>query len=64
ATKCGKIKLGARARNAARSDGLHAGPPGCTVAGIPARPVGGPCCENPADSMDQVFDVATFDPGL
>jgi serine O-acetyltransferase len=43
---------------------LHEVAPGCTVAGIPARPVGGPCCENPADSMDQVFDVATFDPGL
>ncbi|GBF58806.1 serine acetyltransferase [Candidatus Phycosocius bacilliformis] len=60
----GNIKVGDGARVASGSVVLHEVKPGCTVAGIPARPVGGPCCENPAESMDQVFDVATFDPGL
>ncbi len=60
----GNIKVGEGARIASGSVVLHEVVAGCTVAGIPARPVGGPCCENPAESMDQVFDVATFDPGL
>lgn len=60
----GNIKIGEGARIASGSVVLHDVVAGCTVAGIPAKPVGGPCCENPADSMDQVFDVATFDPGL
>jgi serine O-acetyltransferase len=60
----GNIKIGDGARIASGSVVLHPVAAGCTVAGIPAVPVGGPCCENPAESMDQVFDVATFDPGL
>ena len=60
----GNIKIGEGARIASGSVVLHDVVAGCTVAGIPAKPVGGPCCENPADSMDQVFDVATFDAGL
>jgi serine O-acetyltransferase len=60
----GNINIGEGARIASGSVVLHDVAAGCTVAGIPAKPVGGPCCENPADSMDQVFDVATFDPGL
>jgi serine O-acetyltransferase len=60
----GNIKVGEGARIASGSVVLHEVSPSCTVAGIPAKPVGGPCCENPADSMDQVFDIATFDPGL
>jgi serine O-acetyltransferase len=60
----GNIRVGDGARVASGSVVLHDVPAGCTVAGIPAKAVGGPCCENPADSMDQVFDVATFDPGL
>jgi serine O-acetyltransferase len=60
----GNIRVGEGARIASGSVVLHDVEAGCTVAGIPAKPVGGPCCENPADSMDQVFDVATFDPGL
>ena len=60
----GNIHIGEGARIASGSVVLHDVAAGCTVAGIPAKPVGGPCCENPADSMDQVFDVATFDPGL
>lgn len=60
----GNIKVGEGARIASGSVVLHEVAAGCTVAGIPARPVGGPCCENPAESMDHVFDVATFDPGL
>jgi serine O-acetyltransferase len=60
----GNIVVGDGARIASGSVVLHDVPEGCTVAGIPARAVGGPCSENPADSMDQVFDIATFDPGL
>lgn len=60
----GNIKIGANARVAAGSLVLKDVHSGCTVAGIPAKVVG---CANPeccAESMDQVFDVATFDPGL
>lgn len=60
----GNITIGEGARVASGSVVLHDVAAGCTVAGIPAKLVGGPCCENPADTMDQVFDVATFDPGL
>jgi serine O-acetyltransferase len=60
----GNIKVGEGARIASGSVVLHDVAAGCTVAGIPAKPVGGRGCENPADTMDQVFDVATFDPGL
>jgi serine O-acetyltransferase len=30
----------------------------CTVAGVPAKPVGGPCCEGttPAKTMNQQID--------
>lgn len=60
----GNIEVGAGARIASGSVVLHPVAAGCTVAGIPAKPVGGPCCEDPAETMDHVFDVATFDPGL
>jgi serine O-acetyltransferase len=59
----GNIMVGAGARIASGSVVLHDVAPGCTVAGIPAVPVGGTCLD-PASSMDQVFDVAVFDPGL
>ena len=60
----GNIRVGEGARIASGSVVLHDVMAGCTVAGVPAKPVGGPCCENPAENMDHVFDVATFDPGL
>lgn len=59
----GNITIGDNARIASGSVVLADVPAGCTVAGIPAKIVG-TCCPFPADTMDQVFDVATFDPGL
>jgi serine O-acetyltransferase len=55
----GNIEVGEGARIAAGSVVLEDVAPRCTVAGIPARPVGGECCEDviPALEMDQRFDV-------
>ncbi|WP_421791199.1 serine O-acetyltransferase [Hyphobacterium sp.] len=50
----GNIKVGEEARIAAGSVVLEDVPAHCTVAGIPAKAVGGPCAE-PAKSMDQTF---------
>ncbi|PZO47730.1 MAG: serine O-acetyltransferase [Alphaproteobacteria bacterium] len=54
----GNIEVGEDARIAAGSVVLENVPPRCTVAGSPARPIGGPCCEGttPAVEMDQKFD--------
>ncbi|MGE3303729.1 MAG: serine O-acetyltransferase [Hyphomonadaceae bacterium] len=54
----GNIEIGADARIAAGSVVLQDVAPRCTVAGIPARPVGGPCRPGgaPAIDMDQVFE--------
>ncbi|MDZ4691635.1 serine O-acetyltransferase [Terricaulis sp.] len=51
----GNIEVGEDARIAAGSVVLEDVPPRCTVAGVPAKPVGGPCCEGvkPAEVMDQ-----------
>lgn len=60
----GNIKIGDNARIAAGSLVLKPVNPWCTVAGIPAKVIG---CAQPdccAKTMDQVFDIATFDPGL
>ncbi len=54
----GHITVGEEARIAAGSVVLKDVPPHCTVAGIPAVPVGGPC-EEPARTMDQSFDADT-----
>lgn len=51
----GNIKIGDRAKIAAGSVVLKDVSPQCTVAGVPAKPVGGPCCNNPAGSMDQTL---------
>jgi serine O-acetyltransferase len=55
----GNIEVGEDARIAAGSVVLENVAPRCTVAGIPARPVGGSCSEGltPAHEMDQRFDV-------
>lgn len=50
----GNITVGAEARIAAGSVVLHAVPSRCTVAGVPAKPVGGPCAE-PSRTMDQTL---------
>lgn len=51
----GNITIGDGAKIAAGSVVLEAVPESCTVAGVPAKPVGGPCCDNPADSMVQTL---------
>ncbi|VAV91923.1 Serine acetyltransferase [hydrothermal vent metagenome] len=52
----GNIKIGDFARVAAGSVVLQAVPPRCTVAGVPAKPVG-ECCPEPAKSMNHVLDT-------
>ncbi|MEO1039233.1 MAG: serine O-acetyltransferase [Pseudomonadota bacterium] len=54
----GNIMIGDEARIAAGSVVLGPVEPRCTVAGVPARPVGGPCAE-PARHMDQTLDPST-----
>lgn len=51
----GNIVVGDGAKVAAGSVVLKAVPEKCTVAGVPAKPVGGPCCDNPAGSMVQTL---------
>jgi len=56
----GNIEVGERAKVAAGSVVLQAVEPGCTVAGVPAKPVG-KCAEtNPAETMDQTFYYDTY----
>lgn len=56
ASVLGNIIIGDGAKIAAGSVVLKAVPENCTVAGVPAQPVGGPCCGgNPADTMNQEF---------
>ncbi len=52
----GNITIGNEARVGSGSVVLQNVPPRCSVAGVPARPVGGACME-PSKSMDQKFDV-------
>jgi serine O-acetyltransferase len=56
----GNIEVGEDARIAAGSVVLEDVPARCTVAGVPAKPVGGKCCEGliPATEMNQVFDTS------
>lgn len=58
ASVLGNIRIGDGAKIAAGSVVLKAVPDNCTVAGVPAKPVGGPCCGNPAGSMDQTLGEA------
>lgn len=56
ASVLGNIIIGDGAKIAAGSVVLKPVPENCTVAGVPAKPVGGPCCGgNPASIMDQQF---------
>jgi serine O-acetyltransferase len=52
----GNITVGDEARVGSGSVVLSDVPPRCSVAGVPAKPVGGACMA-PAKSMDQKFDV-------
>jgi serine O-acetyltransferase len=54
----GNIEVGEGARIAAGSVVLSDVPARCTVAGVPAKPIGGACCgedQTPAAIMDQMF---------
>ncbi|MBL4595254.1 MAG: serine O-acetyltransferase [Robiginitomaculum sp.] len=53
----GNITIGDYARIAAGSVVLKPVPSGCTVAGVPAKPVSGDCCPEPAKSMNHLLDV-------
>ena len=57
----GNIDIGDGARIGAGSVVLKAVGENCTVAGVPAKPVGDPCCGK-AEAMDQSF-LEEFDPG-
>ena len=52
----GNITVGEEARIAANSVVLKPVPARCTVAGVPAVPVGGPCAE-PSRTMDQTLET-------
>jgi serine O-acetyltransferase len=56
----GNVEIGEGARIAAGSVVLEDVPPRCTVAGVPAKPVGGPCGEGevPAETMEQRLEGA------
>jgi len=55
----GNIEVGEEARIAAGSVVLDPVQPRCTVAGVPAKPVGGACKGGvaPAESMDQLIET-------
>jgi len=57
----GNIRIGDRAKVAAGSVVLKPVPDGCTAAGVPARLVNCPTCEDPAKSMDQTMSDPAFD---
>jgi len=54
----GNINVADGAKVAAGSVVLKSVEENCTVAGVPAKPVAGPCCGNPAGSMDQTIGEA------
>ena len=51
----GNLIIGDRAKIAAGSVVLKDVPAQCTFAGVPAKAVGGPCCDNPAKTMDHTL---------
>ena len=61
ASVIGNILIGDYAKIAAGSVVLKPVPAGCTAAGVPARLVNCPTCEEPARSMDQTLGEAVFD---
>jgi len=56
----GNIEVGEYSRVGAGSVVLHAVPPGCTVAGVPARVIGVAGSERPSQTMDQL--IGGFEP--
>jgi serine O-acetyltransferase len=57
----GNITIGDYAKIASGSVVLKPVPPGCTAAGVPARLVNCPTCEEPAKSMDHTLADAVYD---
>src|SRR5690606_23164126 len=57
----GNITIGDYANIASGSVVLKPVPPGCTAAGVPARLVNCPTCEEPAKSMDHTLAEAVYD---
>jgi serine O-acetyltransferase len=57
----GNITIGDYAKVASGSVVLKPVPPGCTAAGVPARLVNCPTCEEPAKSMDHTLADAVYD---
>jgi serine O-acetyltransferase len=57
----GNIKIGDYAKIASGSVVLREVPAGCTAAGVPARLVNCPTCEEPAKSMDHTLAEAVYD---
>ena len=56
----GNIEVGENAKIAAGSVVLKNVPPHCTVAGVPAKPVGACKEETPSETMDQAFNYDTY----
>jgi serine O-acetyltransferase len=61
ASVIGNIVIGDYAKIAAGSVVLKPVPAGCTAAGVPARLINCPTCDEPARSMDQTLGDAVFD---
>jgi serine O-acetyltransferase len=57
----GNIHIGDYAKIAAGSVVLKPVPRGCTAAGVPARLVNCPTCEEPAKTMDQTLADVVYD---
>jgi len=57
----GNITVGDYAKIASGSVVLKPVPPHCTAAGVPARIVNCPTCDEPAKSMDQTLSEAVYD---
>lgn len=57
----GNITIGDYAKVASGSVVLKPVPPGCTAAGVPARLVNCPTCDEPAKSMDHTLADAVYD---
>ena len=57
----GNIEIGDYAKIAAGSVVLKPVPAGCTAAGVPARLVNCPTCDEPARSMDHTLAEAVYD---
>jgi serine O-acetyltransferase len=57
----GNITIGDYAKIASGSVVLKPVPPGCTAAGVPARLVNCPTCDEPAKSMDHTLADAVYD---